>query len=357
MEQKFARALNFLIGGAFSALITVVTACFVYTFAETGFEYGKNLAESMTAEKPPLDVEIVLEDGATIDDAARQLKAKGVIENALFFRLESILKGSDDAFEGGTFIVNTSMDSNEINAALRRAAETSTDVRITIMEGYSIANIADYLENKEIVTAEEFIQACGAGGFEYKFLENVPERENRLEGYLFPDTYLISPNADADEIINKMLTRFGEIYDAECKARAEELGLTMDEVVIMASIIEKEVKIPEERAKVSAVIRNRLAADMPLQMCSTVVYVLDKPKNRLTEADLKVKSPYNTYVNAGLPQGPVGNPGQACILAALNPEDSDVLYFVLTDDEEGSHLFTSDYNEFTEAKELYNQVY
>jgi UPF0755 protein len=147
------------------------------------------------------------------------------------------------------------------------------------------------------------------------------------------------------------------------RSRAEELAeetglpIDMDKIVIMASIIEKEVSITEERDKVSSIIYRRLGEDMPLQMCSTVLYAMDKRKDRLLLSDLEVDSPFNTYRNTGLPPGAISCPGRSSIMAALYPSNSDILYFVLKDEETGEHLFTSDYDEFVVAKERYGQMY
>ncbi len=356
-RKTILRVIGYLFCSLFSLAFSVATIYLVYNYTISSFAYGKELGESYIGDKPSIDVEIAINDDATIDEVAKILKEKNVISNTFIFKIESILKGTDYNFTGGVYVVNTSMNSNELNTALRHNDLLSKDVKITINEGFTVKDIAEYLENKEIVTAEEFLNECNTGEFSYNFLNNIPQRENRLEGYLFPDTYLISENADSREIINKMLTRFDEIYSEEYKERAEELGLTLDEVITMASIIEKEIRVPEERAKASAVIYNRLNQNMKLQMCSTVIYVLDKRKDRLLDADLQVQSPYNTYLNEGLPLGPISNPGKACIEAALYPNDDDFLYFVVKNEETGEHFFTNKYEDFTDAKVLYKQKF
>ncbi len=154
-----------------------------------------------------------------------------------------------------------------------------------------------------------------------------------------------------------MLVRFEDVYFTNYSTLAEEEGLTMDEVIIRASIIESEVMYQGEREKVASVIDNRLNISMPLQMCSTVQYTLDKKRDVITLEDLEIDTPYNTYKYSGLPIGPISNPGEDSIRAVLNHEDTDYLYFVLKDQITGEHFFTSDYNEFLSAKEQYGQIY
>jgi len=154
-----------------------------------------------------------------------------------------------------------------------------------------------------------------------------------------------------------MLTRFEDIYDAETRAKAAEMGLTMDEVIIIASIIEKEIRRDDERELAASVIFNRLNIGMKLEMDATVLYALGVNKDRLLYADLEIVSPYNTYMYHGLPAGPITNPGKACIDAALNPAETNYIYYVVKDSETGEHFFTSDYNEFLIAKELYTSQF
>ena len=182
----------------------------------------------------------------------------------------------------------------------------------------------------------------------------MPERENRLEGYLYPDTYFFDLDVDCETIINKLLSRFDEVYTEEFKSKAESLGKTTDEIVTIASMIEGEIKVPEERTKASAVIYNRLEIGMPLQLDATVLYAKNiSSTERVTQEDLEFESDYNTYQVPALPKGPIGNPGVECIRAAVNPDDVDYIYYVVNDDSVGSHFFTANYNEFLKAKEEY----
>jgi UPF0755 protein len=216
-----------------------------------------------------------------------------------------------------------------------------------------VRDIAVYLESLELMTADEFIEAAETHDFNYGFLYGLPvsERRYRLEGYLFPDTYYVSADPTPDEVINKMLTRFDEIFTNEYRQQAEDLGLTIDEAIIIASMIEKEVSVETERPLVSQVIHNRLELGMALQIDATVLYALDKRPDRLLLTDLEIDSPYNTYKYGGLPVGPISNPGADSIRAALFPEEGNYLFYVLQDPETGVHFFSDDYQEHLGAQE------
>lgn len=353
----FVQTFSFVFGGAFNIALMLLTVYFIYRFTLSAFAFGKEFGQEMNSEKPSKEIEVSIKDGATVSEVAAILEDKGVISSALMFQLESLLKKNSESFSGGTFMLNTNMNASEINWTLRNVVVYGTDVSVTIPEGYTLKEIALLLESKELVDAEDFITVCNTESFDYDFLMDLPERENRLEGYLFPDTYLFAEQSSPEQIINKMLLRFGEIYTLEYQLQAEAMGLTTDELVTIASIIEKEIRVGPERSKASEVIYNRLNKGMYLQMCSTVLYALDKRKDRLLLTDLEVKSPYNTYLNSGLPIGPISNPGQACIQAALNPGTGNLLYFVVKDEETGEHVFTDNENDFYKAKADYNQQF
>ncbi len=338
--------------GLVSIILFIITINFIYNFTLKGYEYGKLFFS------PPgdyLEESVVIPPNSSVSQVGEILEKKGIIKSALLFQLENLLTGSSRAYKGGEYVLNNFQDTNQINATLRGTG-AKPDIKITIREGYSTKEIGEYLEGREIVTAEEFIVACKEE-YNYSFLKDIKDRKNPLEGYLFPDTYFIADGASARDIIIKMLNRFEEVYDDKLKLLANARGLTTDQVITIASIIEKEISRNDERSLASAVIYNRLENDMPLQMCSSVLFVLDKRKDRLTTEDLQVKSPYNTYINKGLPPGPISNPGKACIEAALSPAASNFLYFVVKDEETGEHFFTQSYDEFLAAKEKYNQKY
>ncbi len=357
MKRKHLELLLDTLGGTFNIVLALITALIIYTFTINSYNFGIAQTYNKNKDEPEKEVVITIPENAGLWDVSKLLEDKGLVTSAVLFQADSILKNKSNVFPAGEYTLTTKMDFNDINDIIRPAIPQTKEIKIQIREGFSIRDIAVYLEDLGVVTGEEFINACNTGEFDYDFLADVPMRENRLEGYLFPDTYFVSEKPTPKEIINKMLTRFGEIYDADMRSKAKELNLTTDQVVTIASIIEKEIKVPEERALASAVIYNRLEQKMNLAMCSTVLYVLDKRRAYLLDSDLKVKSPYNTYENAGLPLGPISNPGAACLEAALNPANVDYIYFVIKNEETGEHEFTADYNRFLEAKQEYKQKY
>ena len=344
--MKLSGVLNVLayfMGMAFNLAIVAVVAYAVWYFAVAGLEFGTEFATEMVYEAEYYTVEFELNHDTPAVEVARLLEQEGIITNQWLFRAEMMVLGSSDDYTAGTFTLNRSMSNREINRALRaRPEQLAGHHVITIPEGWTVGDMAAYFESREFFDAEEFMFVANNGHFPHGFLFDVPNRENRLEGYLFPDTYFIPLNPTPGDIITRMLTRFEEIFfgDTDLTARAEEIGYTMDEIIIMASIIERETRIPRERALVSQVIHTRIDTGMRLEMCSTVAYVLDVPRARLLWVDLEIDSPFNTYRNPGLPLGPIANPGQAAIMAALHPSDTSYLFFVLINEESGEHYFS-----------------
>lgn len=325
----------------FLIIVICVFGVFLYKSTKNNVENGKTVV-------------INIPSGSTTSDIGDLLKENGLISNKLSFVLKSKFNGHDGTYKQGTYSLVTGTSVEEIMDILSSGSNISEKNKITIPEGYTVAEIGAYLEEKGIVTAEDFINTANTGEFNFEFIKDIPEgRTNRLEGYLFPDTYYISDNATSEEIINKMLTRFNDFYTEENIKKAENLGLTFDEAIIVASIVEKEISAPNERAIAAGVIYNRLEINMPLQIDSTVLYAMGVTKEVVTYNDLETDSPYNTYTNKGLPKGPISNPGQAAIEAALNPDDNDYIYYVLKDRTSGEHYYTNNYDDFLKAKERY----
>jgi len=208
--------------------------------------------------------------------------------------------------------------------------------KITIPEGYNSIQIAELLDKKEIVEKESFLKLVKYG-------------ERSWEGYLFPDTYEVPKKYGPENMFKLMLSNFEQVaVDNKLINKAEQTGFTMDEIITLASIIEKEAKFAEEKKQISSVFHNRLKSGMKLQSCATIQYILGKPKEKLEESDLEIESPYNTYLYKGLPPGPICNPGIDSIIAALEPANEDYLFFVLGDN--GRHIFSKTYEEHLKNK-------
>ncbi len=296
--------------------------------------------DALALMKPSSDLSVKIEKGSTVGRIARELKDAGLIEYRWAFVLFAKVTGNADSFQYGTYVLNTDMDYLELVTNLQKTASFRATVTVMIPEGAELREIIATLDEKNVCTAEELWDAVENHPFDYDFLQNLPERENRLEGYLFPDTYEFFEQSDAVTVLTKFLDNFEVKFSQELRDRAQEIGMSIDEVVTLASVIEREAASDEDRATVSSVFHNRLnSTQYPLlQSCATVQYVLQERKPVLTYDDIKIDSPYNTYLYEGLPIGPIASPGLASIRAALYPETTDYYFFVVTAD--GTHIFS-----------------
>jgi UPF0755 protein len=295
----------------------------------------------------PIDVRISA--NSTARGIAVQLKDKGLIRSERSFLSYCRKEGLDSQLKAGHYIFTRSQSVAEIAGAIARGAVVTQT--ITIPEGYTVAQIGKLCVEQGICTDAEWEQAVQEE-YPFEFLENVSERaENRLEGFLFPDTYVIPEDITAREIIQHMLATFDGIWQKELAAEALQTGLTMNEIVTLASLIEREAQVGAEREVISGVIYNRLERGMLLQIDASVLYCMPNHKATVTYADLEIDNPYNTYKNPGLPPGPIANPGLASLKAAVHPQDHDYLYYVARGD--GSHHFSVTYEEHLRAKGRY----
>ena len=293
------------------------------------------------------DITIEVQEGAGSYSVAETLKENGAIKYPLVFRLESKLGGYDGQYKPGAVTIKSGMSYGDILDAL---ITTDRDtVKVVIPEGYTIVEIANALSEAGLPGAADFMNVLDPSLYDFRFLENLPERDMKLEGYLFPATYEIPITYSAQQIVELMLKTFDSKFTEEDYNRAAELGMTVDEVITMASIVERETNSDSERAKVAGVFYNRKNSGMKLQSCATVQYVLGERKPVLSISDTQIDSPYNTYKYAGLPIGPICNPGEACIQAALYPEVTDAYYFCLS--KSGEHIFSTTYEDHVKAME------
>lgn len=300
--------------------------------------------------KSPQAIELELESETTLNDMSYLLEENDIIEYRWVFRLFGKLK-EIESFEEGKYSVNSDMDYgqifDELTGAIAPPAET---VRVTVPEGYTILQIAKLMEEKGVCAAEKIIETANTYDFSHEFLEDVPMVENRLEGYLFPDTYEFYKNSKPVTVINKMLNNFDIRFTKEMRELMEKSGLNMEEVVIIASLIEKEAKINDERAIIAGVIYNRLdnpSAFPNLQIDASVLYAVGQ-KEKLTAEDLEVDSPYNTYKVSGLPPTAICNPGVRSMLAAIVPEEHGYHYYV-ANPRTGAHVFSRTLKEHNAA--------
>lgn len=271
---------------------------------------------------------------ASADRAARILESKKAIRSAFAFRVLVRLVRKSTALKPGAYELNPSMSAMEI---IRKLSEGGVAARwVTIPEGFTIRQIAANVAVENLGDADAFVQKATTEGARFK--TEFPNPGNNLEGYLFPDSYLLPAKSSEDAVISSMLECFNRKVAKPFGPEIASSGMTMNQVITLASLIEKEAKIQKDRPLISAVLRNRLAKHMRLDCDATILYALGKHKKRVLYRDLKIDSPYNTYRNFGLPPGPIASPGIDSIKAALHPASVDYLYYVAEQD--GSHIFS-----------------
>lgn len=289
---------------------------------------------------------LVVPAGASTREVADLLYAGGVIKDPVFFRYYAQYKKVDAQLKGGEYELSRSMTPDEILAKLSRGEVVVR--RFTVPEGLTIAELADLLAGKKLVEREAFLAAAAASKLNQAYLPQGVQLAQPLEGYLFPSTYDYQPGITAKEILALMFARWEESFAPALRARANEAGLTVHQAMTLASIVEEEAQVAEERPVISGVYTNRLAIGMKLDADPTVRYGLSKPaQEELRLADLAIESPYNTYLNPGLPPGPIAAPGLESIKAALYPQKHDFWYFVAKADGSGQHYFAATLDEQT----------
>jgi len=289
--------------------------------------------------------EVTVAPGSSLNNVAAMLKKEGVIRSPKIFAFYTRLRGDSGKLHAGEYEFASGMSISEVLSVIVEGKVKR--YRFTVIEGWNLNDIENMLVQKEFIgsdIAKEFkklvydtnyIASVGLGGV------------LSLEGYLFPDTYVIDRPTGAKDIIEPMVRRFKEIYTSAFRMRAKEIGMTDRDVLILASIIEKETGKAEERPIISSVFRNRLKKGMVLATDPTVIYGIEGFDGNLRRRDLERPGPYNTYLNAGLPPGPICSPGLDSIKAALYPANTDYLYFVSRND--GSHHFSLTMGEHSRA--------
>jgi UPF0755 protein len=302
-------------------------------------------------------VVVTVPQGATTPQIGELLAREGVVANANEFRAKVRTAGAGADLRAGEYELTTGMSYEDaINALTSGPAVKYT--KVTIPEGWRVDQVAARIEKQTGIPAGEFLSLADSGAAEFAadhpYLAGA--YRGSLEGFLFPKTYMIEEGSSARDVIEMMLDQFDTEIGSVDVARAKKAGLTLPQLVATASIVERETKLAKERQLVASVVYNRLDRKMRLDMCSTIEYVLKEHKLRLSYADLKIDSPYNTYRHAGLPPGPIASPGLASLKAAAAPADTKYLYYVLTG-KDGSHTFARNAAEFARAKATSKRVF
>jgi len=291
----------------------------------------------------------IVKKGTGLRTVANELRRKRLIKSKDLFILCAILKGGTKDIKAGEYSLNQSMSPVTIfNILSTGAIKTYT---LTIPEGLTAQQIADLLATKNLVNIHEFISLV----MDKTLAASYHTDETNLEGYLFPDTYVISRDTGARELIDLMIKRFQKIFTALIKDQESTTGrlLPAKDIVTLASIVEKEGGRAEEKPIIASVFLNRLKKRMRLESDPTVIYGLKNFDGNLKKKDLRTPGPYNTYLNYGLPPGPIANPGRESLMAVIKPAKTDYLYFVAKND--GSHHFSASLSEHNKAVYLYQK--
>lgn len=291
------------------------------------------------------NVVITVNEGDSLYKVLQDMKKNKQIKNLLLIKGYIKINRLNKSIKPGQYTISSNVTTKKLVYKLN-TGEDSNLKKVTIPEGYDIDNIAILLEKKGIINSDVFKKACRDYTMS-KFVKHKGNRKYAIEGYLFPDTYNFAKGQSAKDIIHIMTERFNQVVgDIKNKYNIEDNEV--DKILTIASIIEKEAEIDDERGKVASVFYNRMKKNMKMESCATVLYSLGEHRDKLYYKDLKVKSPYNTYKIKGLPPGPICNPGLSSIKSAITPDKTDYLYFVSYNN--GTHFFTDKYSEFLKVK-------
>ena len=320
----------------FTAVVSLPSSIFssktVDTFDENGNKTGTERVSS-----------------ADIEYVSSALKEAGLIEYKWLFELFCKVSHADTKISPGNYELKSTFDYRALVQNMRPGSGSAVTITVTIPEGYSLSQIFKKLEENEVCSYEDLVEAAANSNYNYSFLEGVEAGDmSRLEGFLFPDTYEFYVGMQASSAINRFLERFHYILTADMLKQASDRGLTMQQVVTIASLIEKEAAVDtetgvDERALVASVIYNRLNAGMPLGIDASILYLYPEHEGGPTAEMLAVDSPYNTRLYTGLPPTPICNPGLAAITAALNPETTGYYYYALDTATNTHRFFTNEY--------------
>ncbi len=333
-------------------LVVVLTVC-IYYFTKVNQAYSSQSRE----------VTFTVEKGSSTKQIANKLYGEKVISSAYVFMLYTTLNGAGNKIQAGEYLLDANTSIAEIVDILTHGKVVSNERAFTTIEGWTNVQIAMYLKDRQLVQKEtEFADALQNNGFDFRF--NEEGKKFNYQGFLFPDTYKIGKSETAQALAQRMLTNFEFKFTDKMLTDMLDSGKSLEKVIILASIIEKEVgrnkeniqesdlaAMQKEREIVASVFYNRLEVGMPLESDATVNYITGKSDRQALLTDTKVDSPYNTYRVRGLPPGPISNPGIGSIMAAIYPSDTDYLYFLNKPD--GEAIFSKTYPEHIQNKAKY----
>ncbi|MGI6664463.1 MAG: endolytic transglycosylase MltG [Christensenellaceae bacterium] len=377
-KEKRQKRWNFakpLVSVVLSLAVVVVLGFMVFNYVKKYYfmPVDPNSQEIITVE--------ITKDDNTVGKIAEKLEKAGVIRSKTIFKYYTDFTDMSTKLSRGTFELSPAMTMDEVIHELKQTTGVGEETQITLREGLLVKDtnlqegMGTLLRDKGIIRSTDVFLSEAADAEAYKgywFIQEVIEKQEKsshkrpyiLEGYLFPETYRFYTSSTPDQIVVKLLDQFEKVFTQEYRDRAAELGMSVDDVIILASIIEREGK-PQDFKKISAVFHRRLKIGMNLESCATHQYFMDEAKAAYTIEETKIASPYNTYINPGLPVGPICNPGKAAIEAALwpdeefsaLPDDNCYLFFCAGDPETGETLFAKTYEEHLANQAKYKDTY
>jgi UPF0755 protein len=305
----------------------------------------RNYADRPAQADSSIEVIINVPQGQSLKATAHTLYLKNVIKRPLKMVWIARLKGYDKRLKAGEYSLSASMSPHQILEVMVKG-EVKLH-KLTVPEGLNTSQIADLVDQAGLGARADFISAATNAALAHQMGLDA----ETFEGYLFPDTYYFPRDVSVEKIISTMVQRFQTVFVLAWRERTRQLGFTVNQVVTLASIIEKETGAPFERALISSVFHNRLKKEMRLESDPTVIYGIKDFDGNLTRKDLNTTTPYNTYQIKGLPAGPIANPGRASLEAALYPEDTDYIYFVSKKDR--THQFSTNLKDHNRAVRKY----
>lgn len=333
----------------------IIALLFIVIIITVAYLYLNNyIEESLKAVDLSDDspIVVVIPGGSSTNDIAEILFENNLILSTRSFKYYTEKTGLDVKLKAGTYLLSKNMNVDALLNSLTKGGSSGNTFNITVIEGLTNEDIAKTLSEQADLNYDKFVELMENPEVfkdDFEFLKDVSI--SNLQGYLMPETYNIYVNSSEEDIVRVLLRQFDEFYINEIKPRMENTHLTFEEVINLASIVEKEALLDEERDEVAKVFLNRLDINMKLQSCATVNYARGEWKERLTYDDIAIDSPYNTYIIDGLPPSPINSPGKVSIISVLEPADVDYLFFVAKGD--GSHYFSNTYDEHIDAAEEY----
>ena len=293
-------------------------------------------------------VEINIPKGVTLSQIGNILKEESIISNKRTFTMAVKSLGHEKNIPAGRYVLHNALNNRAIINQLVYGVPSLKS--ITVLEGWTIYQIANELEKELKISKKTFLRLCN----DQRVIKLFNLEGNSLEGYLFPDTYTFAEGVDPYLVLTRMVNEFINNITKSMEVQAQEMNMSLLEVITLASIIEGEAIYDSERAIISAVYHNRLKRGMKLQADPTIQYIIDDGPRRLLNDDLKIESKYNTYLYKGLPPGPINSPGKESIIAALYPGVNEYLYFVARGD--GYHTFSTNEKDHNKAKKKFQEV-